>query len=152
MTTVRSERRSAPRRLMPTAPRKSGRCGGSLGLEPDADEHASIWRGTGALEPTFVASHTCLASAFSNQIIIVQSDWHLIFILTQMNSNIERITQMSSQMASFFLRGFFAIYPPTHGRVPFPQGTGVLPVPIESATRERPLNNQHHSRKTMRAS
>jgi hypothetical protein len=87
-----------------------------------------------ALEPTFVASHTCLASAFSNQIIIVQSDWHLIFILTQMISNIERITQISSQMASFFLRGFFAIYPPTHGRVPFPQGTGVLPVPIESAT------------------
>jgi hypothetical protein len=51
------------------------------------------------------------------------------------NSNIERITQTSSQMPSFFLRGFFAIYPQTLA-MSFPQGT--VPAPIESVTRERP--------------
>lgn len=61
MTTVRSERRSASRRLILTAPRKSGRCGGSplAGNRTPTNVRTNMHQyGVGrALEFTFIASH-----------------------------------------------------------------------------------------------
>lgn len=125
---MRSGRRLASRHLMPTVPRKSARCGGSLGLE--LDEHASIFVGHPRF--TFVASHTHFGFPYKSKstriklLLYVPIDTNFILCTSESkrNSNI-----CANAFLSFMPLGIVCYLPMNvvqYGRVPFFQGTGYI--------------------------